>query len=359
MPNPQGQGADVVLADLNGDGLKDIVEYWGSTDTPEDRCSANVETGEWPDCRWRMRLNGGAGFGPLVDLPKLKGVERGGAFALDVDGDGGEELIALSGDNDSYRIHWYDEGQPAHFVSTASGLRRQAGSEARTLVDVNGDGLKDVVTANDQGLDGPGLAHQLLLYVNTGRDFRPAEAALAAPPDLPEFGGGPLTLMGLQLGLALTLDYDGDGAEDVLLPYPDRPVVPGDPGTSFLTRWLLLQAEDGRLRQRSIALEYEPGGSFYGDFLRLAAQGPRAVDYNGDGYRDFVGVDRPGGKLVAHTHDPGGEAKADVVVAVDDGAAAFADHVPAADRTPTVEIEYAHLLDGPFYRQHNGAPCAH
>jgi hypothetical protein len=92
------------------------------------------------------------------------------------------------------------------------------------LADVDGDGLRDIVTCNDGDLDGtdtsikPATALRLTFNLNTGSNFVPA-----ATSD----GSGACS------GLA-PLDFDGDGAEELVTDPGSQRAHPG-PRAALLT----------------------------------------------------------------------------------------------------------------------------
>jgi len=107
--------------DVNGDGLNDIIIPQGWWEASKDRTTTKKP--------WTFHK---APFGP----------DAADMFAYDIDGDGDNDIISSSAHK--YGIWWFektDAGYTQHEISKAFSQ-----PHAVHLIDVNGDGLKDIVT---------------------------------------------------------------------------------------------------------------------------------------------------------------------------------------------------------------------
>jgi len=89
-------------------------------------------------------------------------------------------------------------------VQQGADLLVPGGRSSPSLADMDGDGLKDLVTGNTDG--------QLIVYLNTGSDVAPSFAA----GQLLEAGGAPIAT-GTTRSRPFIHDFDGDGLSDCLV----------------------------------------------------------------------------------------------------------------------------------------------
>ncbi len=132
------------IGDVNGDGRNDVLIKEGWWQAPEDRTDSN----------WKFH-------------PSNLGPDCADILVYDVDADGDSDVITSSAHN--YGIWWFEQLAPAdgsmfkqHVIS-----EKYSQPHAIRLVDINGDGIKDLVTGKrhfaHQGKD-PGGKDPAMLY---------------------------------------------------------------------------------------------------------------------------------------------------------------------------------------------------
>ena len=132
------------VGDVNGDGRNDVLIKEGWWQAPEDRTDSN----------WKFH-------------PANLGPDCADILVYDVDADGDSDVITSSAHN--YGIWWFEQLAPAdgstfkqHVIS-----EKYSQPHAIRLVDINGDGIKDLVTGKrhfaHQGKD-PGGKDPAMLY---------------------------------------------------------------------------------------------------------------------------------------------------------------------------------------------------
>ncbi len=132
------------IGDVNGDGRNDVLIKEGWWEAPEDRTDSN----------WKFH-------------PANLGPDCADILVYDVDGDGDSDVITSSAHN--YGIWWFEQLAPAdgstfkqHVIS-----EKYSQPHAIRLIDINGDGIKDLVTGKryfaHQGKD-PGGKDPAMLY---------------------------------------------------------------------------------------------------------------------------------------------------------------------------------------------------
>lgn len=170
------------LIDMNGDGRKDAVITKGWWECPAD---ATTEI-------WSFH-------------PAELGEDCSQIFAMDVKGDGGQELVSASAHR--YGIWWHehtDTGWAHHLI-----FDKVSETHAMALEDVNGDGYPDLVTGKryyaHNGED-PGAHEPSLLY---WFEFKPGAQPEWIPHLIDDDSG-----VGLQV---LVQDLNGDGLKDIIV----------------------------------------------------------------------------------------------------------------------------------------------
>jgi RHS repeat-associated protein len=362
-PGPEGTpGVGVIdhltvgtfLADLDGDGAKDLIDRQID--------SATVDTcwyaPEMCPGAWLFYRNRGAGFDLPVEITPMFGISTAASVVpLDVDGDGKDEILySCSIYNTHFNHPACPQGvaQPYRFVrwtgagfeAVDSGLPTQLEDELLTPVDVNGDGLKDLVAGNARGFFAP--QHEPTLWLNTGRGFTFSGVAVRGPLGGP--GGGRLLVERGNLSLGLPIDYDGDGREDLLVPNgkePNEAVT----NPALTTKFWLLRAQNDHFTIEDPGLPYdhltfaETGKWYFSN-----RQGPKALDADGDGQPDLAYISKGTFEWALHHAPMAAYAKADLLTAVYEGSADFDPHPtpsdPAPDPlgTPTHRLFYAPLV---------------
>jgi hypothetical protein len=170
------------LIDMNGDGRKDVVITKGWWECPADPTTEN----------WTFH-------------PADLGEDCSQIYALDVKGDGRQELVSASAHR--YGIWWHehtDTGWEHHLI-----FDKVSQTHALALADVNGDGYPDLVTGKryyaHNGED-PGAHEPADLY---WFEFKPGAQPEWIPHLIDDDSG-----VGLQV---LVQDLNGDGLKDIIV----------------------------------------------------------------------------------------------------------------------------------------------
>ena len=191
LPTPNGPG-QVVIADLDGDGKPDLIipdSYAGGISIYQ-----NIST--------NGSLTAGS-FGPQIDLPLLAGSNYNPykLVVADLDGDGRPDIIALNADSKVISI-LKNISSPGVLTtnSFATRIDLPGGNIMRGLAvqDLNGDGLPEIVTAN-QGDNSVSIFQNLSTVENI---------AFASRIDFSAGNGA----CGVEIG-----DLDGDGLPDLVV----------------------------------------------------------------------------------------------------------------------------------------------
>jgi len=170
LPNtglpPQGLWrASFVMADMNGDGILDIV-------APPARLGGDSKPHIW--------LGDGKGHYTVWPLTFLEAgkpnpqfaVDYGGIAAGDIDGDGKMDFVTTS--HNGGIVAYFGDGTGSFTVSRSGLPQREFSSQGVALIDVNGDGKLDIVASRDVLDNSGGSAqdpvdlNQVRVYLYTG-----------------------------------------------------------------------------------------------------------------------------------------------------------------------------------------------
>ncbi len=186
-PGTKRFGHGLGIGDVNGDGRNDVIVTEGWWEAPKDRTR-----GEWT-------------FHKVKLGPKCADMH-----AYDVDGDGDNDIISSSAHN--YGMWWFERtgtGKAAAFKQHEF-FKGFSQTHAMHLVDVNGDGLKDLVTGKryyaHNGKD-PGGKEPAVLYWFELR--RPSKGKVEFIPHKIDDSSG----VGTQFEVS---DFNGDGKLDII-----------------------------------------------------------------------------------------------------------------------------------------------
>ncbi|MGI4756826.1 MAG: FG-GAP repeat domain-containing protein [Janthinobacterium lividum] len=206
-------GHGIGVGDMNGDGRKDILTPSGWLEAPPDVRAPGNWTFHPTDWGWKPIAAAGS---PTATAAPGRAAQFGYMYLLDINGDGRKDV--LTGMAHDYGVAWYEQ--------TASGTWTQhvvdnswSQAHASQLVDLNGDGQPDFITGKryfaHNGAD-PGEREPVGLYWYEWRKL-PSTAATPANGGVEwirhivdyggRMGGGVQTV---------AADIDGDGATDIV-----------------------------------------------------------------------------------------------------------------------------------------------
>jgi RHS repeat-associated protein len=344
------------VLDWNGDAYPDLLTFQDGA----------------PPGRWHVRLNDGQGHfsNTLYRLEDYGATysTRVAPVSLDVDGDGADEILVMdTWTSITVQVIGFENGSPT--IRDVHLPRPYDEYERFKPLDVNGDGLVDVMFHGREGFQG--VPQINWLFVNTGTTFRGVDPGQSGWPEHGFFGGEDWNLV-WSLPHALGVDYDRDGIRDVLM--PKLPLFIREE----ISNWMLLQARRGvnyltqsgydgdgdGLPDAYFAIRelpdvpYDPVGVCHGEeykeyfWIGPQASYPRArvLDFDGDGLEDLVQVEC--GQFVAYR----GAGRPDgLLVSVWEGGAPPV--TPTDPANPTYLIHYRSGADPLVYTR--GQDCAY
>ena len=172
---------------MNGDGRNDVIITEGWWEAPEDRTQS-----------------------PWTWHPVKLGAKCADMIAHDLDGDGDNDIISTSAHD--YGMWWHEhvKGEKGIEFKTHEFFRAFSQAHAVHLVDMNGDGLKDLVTGKRYFAHGgrdPGGKEPAVLYWFELK--RPAKGKFEFIPHPIDDDSG----VGTQFEVA---DFDGDSRPDII-----------------------------------------------------------------------------------------------------------------------------------------------
>jgi hypothetical protein len=187
--------ASFVIADMNGDGIPDIV-------APPARLGGEAFPHVW--------LGDGQGHYKLWNLtftengkPVNASVDYGGIAVGDIDGDGHMDIVCAS--HNGGLLAFFGDGKGNFEVSRQGLPLREFSAQAVALVDVDGDGRLDIVASKD--VVDPSATEPI--------DLNQVRVYLYKPGRRWEFRSQ--SLSGAAYSYSLTpWDFDGDGVQDIL-----------------------------------------------------------------------------------------------------------------------------------------------
>jgi hypothetical protein len=197
--------------DVDGDGWLDLF-VGGFADRPPDDYAVRGADGPAPD---QLLLGGPSGFRPDPTFPGRRARTSGATFA-DLDADGDLDLVMVRNPRPTRSIARLPtvvvENTPTGWVERAE-LGDDVGGRAAAVLDVDGDGLSDVVLAGDR-------------FGSTGTRAYRNDGAFTFTDATTEWGI-PADLTGLALA---TVDVDGDGWRDLVVNGDARLLLGGPSG---------------------------------------------------------------------------------------------------------------------------------
>jgi YD repeat-containing protein len=195
-PQPTGIGAtaNVIAADVNGDGRDDLI----------------FTTASGGNLIWQVELATPTGYSAPITVATVSGSATytgGGVIVDDLDGDGKNELLAPTG---SYWTVYHWNGTGFTPASTSVPVLSNASFAS---ADVNGDGHPDIVWATND-------TSSVSLYVDFNTTSGSTISFAAAPTLTQTIPGTLTTLTGNHSPAAGTvrhIDFDGDKRDDLIL----------------------------------------------------------------------------------------------------------------------------------------------
>lgn len=310
------------FGDFDGDGRIDL---FANVDRPVPVLSLTSEgnqvtgwTGptEWSDYHWAFRRGAGApGFGTNAastitpytqrydaDLAGLSVDSRRLSITTDLDGDGRMELVVPQPGGSYQSVELDGSGNPTtpenvnlSYLAPALPGTSAYGAFSPTYLDINGDGLRDVIAANGVRIDATG-AIELPARINTGRGFGPWYLATVGgyqPPDEQRdslqmtretqsglWPANPMPDDGVRI-----FDFNSDGLDDFMVPTDTGPVIYVSDGRQFAARPAAFTLTNPVLETVYDEMEGITHGWYYGWTHQFA-------DVSGDGQADFVEYDQ-------------------------------------------------------------------
>jgi RHS repeat-associated protein len=321
------EGESALFGDFDGDGYQDVLEqdligtvrrwHWRKR---SGTVSASIDSAQPFD---------NLAFSAQQEVTFLALLQPHQVFVLDVNGDGRDEVVFLRLFEEELHALDVVTGEAKRLAGLQSGILNQD----IKLLDLNGDGLTDLVTNGSDSVVGKvdALFHRL----NTGNGFAPPEAM-----------GVTRDALKASFKAAEVVDTNGDGRDELLIPKYAGIISAGNPQFGSME---LVQGKHGTNGALSFTVAASPIGFSLRNVETLAKQGLRILDADGDGADDALIVDRPtlgaGPALKLFSHAAGG--KPDLLIRIDQRTKAPGE---ALNILPiTAKISYAPLTDASVY----------
>ncbi|MFH1874760.1 MAG: RHS repeat-associated core domain-containing protein [Pseudomonadota bacterium] len=342
------------VVDLNGDGRKDFLFYF--------------EDGSYQE--WHYRLHNGTGFGTKQIITQLTGTPPSysanpdNALLLDYNADGAVDLLV--GDscstfpcpNNYYVVHFINPSTPYHFIASTNlrNLPDFGPATSRRVLDVNGDGLEDILYVEDEAGSCPEARNCVRMWINTGKG-----------DDIDGFIGGLEGFDAIEnegdLGMfydqtmryAQSFDHDGDGIWDLLVPK----LFEGSPpsGGHQYGEWQICSGNGTYVGEYS--------GGYWGDstfgFSTCAdidipfysydwtIQNPISMDINGDLVPDLLTANYEDNTLNTYWYHTHYTDSLDLITIIRNGNIGISPGHADWDNTFTYKIEYKPTTDSTVY----------
>ena len=303
-------GSGKALVDANGDGLTDVVSsYSGAYNTAAN--GGAVKDG------WGVWLNTGSGFikDTSFDLPYyLSGSDKialgfGGVdkALADINGDGFTDVVssysgayntAANGGavKDPFGV-WLNNGSDyvkntsmdlPYYLFGNDKIALEVAGSAKALIDVNGDGLTDLIssygTAYNTAANGGALKDNYGIWLNTGSGF-----SRDATIDLPYYmsGSDKIAVEASGGNTHIFLDVNGDGLSDFMKSNGSAYNTAANGGALKDQYGIWVNTGNGFSRNASLDLPYYMSGSDK-IALELGGNAKGFSDVDGDGLTDVV-----------------------------------------------------------------------
>ena len=184
--------ASFVMADVNGDGIPDIV-------------APAARLGEATLHVWIGDGKGGFSAWPLRFVEDGKpnpsfSIDYGGVAVGDIDGDGNVDIVSAS--HEAGLVSLFGDGKGTFRIVRAGLTGKGFSSQAIVLADADGDGKLDIVASSDRALEDPEFQSQIRVYL-----YRGARGWQLQPDGI---------VGGLYSNSLHAWDFDRDGRRDIL-----------------------------------------------------------------------------------------------------------------------------------------------